>query len=525
MRDLGKAGEDFFSGWCAISGMTANKAVSDRNGWDLFVEIDPGLNTLDPLSLHEGQVETKVQIKATDGNKKAVQVELSNLQKMATTPLPTFYVLIEYSNTDAPTAGYLLHVDKLLIEKILKRIAELTHANKKVKLNDKMMTLKFSESILPFTATRLKEMMVSIIGRSSLSYIAEKSKTLKTAGFEQGAHKLDFSIKGSDQLRRLIDMSLGEKGSIDINNVHGSSLRFGIATDLPHFSSDTAVLELTNVIPHASGLLKFKDSINGRSLTFPADLYMGIMNLWLPDELKKVRMKSNLFEVQLIAQGKTLKFLAHLNLVKNFDITEGLQTLKLINMFANPNNVRLTFDFPGIKTHLDLHQMKGFSDCSDAIELIEIVLKIKKHFEFYESIFTSLNELEESQSKLVELNIVIDRTLDEMSISLPMDVSAEVDTEVDCLYVVATCLGSYIFAELILIQGIVYQHESEISCISITDIQSLYRTTIESVSSEKADLKEELMSAAKAYNSPRTCINLVPHFLSDFLGTESQLQI
>jgi len=521
MRDLGKAGEEFFSGWCAISGMVANKAVSDKNGWDLLVEIDPGHNTLDPLSLHEGIVETKVQIKATDGSSKSVQVELSNLKKMSTTPLPTFYVLVEFNNTDAPTAAYLYHVDKVLIEKVLKRIAVLTSTNKKVKLNERSMTLKFSESILPFTATRLREMMISIIGRSSLSYIEEKSKNLKTVGFEQGAHKLDFSIKGDAQLERLIDMSLGAKGSIDINNVHGSSLRFGIPTDLPQFNSDTAVLEMTNVIPHSSGSLKFKDSTSGRSLVFSADLYLGMLNSWIPDDLKKVRVESKLFEIQLIGLGKTLKFTAHFDFIKDFDITEGLQLFKLLDMFVNPNGVLITLSFPEVTTTISLHQAKGFSDCSHVIEAMEQVLKIKKHFDFYDPVSMSLSELEKLQPKLAELSVLIDGAIIEISVSLSVDVRLEVGTEVDCLYVAAIHLGPCIFAELLLINGKISQHESERHAISIKKVKSLYRTTIKSISIEKATLKEELKSVSEAYESKCTSIDLVPCFFTDFLDAES----
>ena len=214
MRDLGKAGEDFFSGLCAISGMTANKAVSDRNGWDLYVEIDEENMFLDAMSLHEGQVETKIQVKTTDGKNKFVDVELSNLKKMVTTPVPAFYVLIGYEGGESPAAAYLYHVDKELIDRVLKKIASLVAVNPKVKLNKRTMRLNFTQSITPLKGSRLREMMVSMIGGKSLKYIEQKTKYLESSGFEQGAHKLSFSIQGDDQLKQFIDMSLGFKGSL-----------------------------------------------------------------------------------------------------------------------------------------------------------------------------------------------------------------------------------------------------------------------------------------------------------------------
>ena len=72
-----------------------------------------------------------------------------------------------------------------------------------------------------------------------------------------------------------------------------------------------------------------------------------------------------------------------------------------------------------------------------------------------------------------------------------------------------------------MINGKISQHESERHAISIKKVKSLYRTTIKSISIEKATLKEELKSVSEAYESKCTSIDLVPCFFTDFLDAES----
>lgn len=520
MRDLGKAGEDFFSGLCAISGMTANKAVSDRNGWDLYVEIDEENMFLDAMSLHEGQVETKIQVKTTDGKNKFVDVELSNLKKMVTTPVPAFYVLIGYEGGESPAAAYLYHVDKELIDRVLKKIASLVAVNPKVKLNKRTMRLNFTQSITPLKGSRLREMMVSMIGGKSLKYIEQKTKYLESSGFEQGAHKLSFSIQGDDQLKQFIDMSLGFKGSLDVNNVHGSALRFGIATALPFFTSESAILEITDVIPDASGSLIFKNLSNGHSLKFSTDLYRGMLNQWISSDLRKFRMSSSLFEIQVFNNGKRLKFLAHPQLIKNYDITEGLKLFKLIQMFRSSTHVRLALEFPGCSTCINLNPTSDFSDCSFVIEAIEKFLTIKKHFDFYEPVFISLGELEKAQHRLVEMGLIIAGAVSKVSLELPDKVSIDVGVEADCFHVVAVNLGGYIFAELMLLSGIVEKYDSGRHSVAVKKMESLYRTVINAEKVEIGILEKDVLSVVDSYRNVNLSINLAPFFFSELLSSE-----
>lgn len=517
MRDLGAAGENYFSAWCAAAGMTANKSVSDMNGWDVFVEIDNNKNNNDLEKIHEGLVETKIQIKSTDGNKKWVDVELSNLKKMATTTLPSFYVLMEFDKGDTPTNAYLLHVDNSLAGVILKRISQLSAQDAKVKLNKKKMRLKFTDCIIPLTPQKLKEMILDCIGSSHLAYMDIKRDYLRTAGYEEGGHQVKFSISGDDQFQKLIDMSLGKKGHIEISNIHKTKLRFGVSIEHSSFSSDSAILELPNVLPDAKGAVTFRDKTSGRSLTFPIDLYRGIFNSWIPSELRKIRLDCNLFEIQLFDHGKTLNFTVNTDIIESFEIEENLKLFRLINMLGEPGNVRMTLSFPEMTTNANLTPSKGFADCSQQLTILEKITKIKKHFEFDGNLFLSPSKIDEKLALINQVNFIIDGRCDVIKLTFSLDIEPKLSPETDCFYVLFFELDNYLFVELLFFVGKLSKSE-EGRYIFVPDKKTtFYKTVLQADDFNKETLKDDLLASMARHESSNNMIDLVPSFISNAL--------
>ena len=515
MRDLGAAGENYFSAWCAASGMTANKSVSDMNGWDVFVEIDQSGDKFDPKLIHEGLIESKIQIKSTDGSKKSVDVELSNLKKMATSALPSFYVLMEFDGSESPKNAYLLHVDSNLSGKILKRVAELLAQDKKVKLNKKKMRLNFTDNIRPLTATKLKEMILNHVGPSYLAYIDQKRIHLLSAGNE--SHKVNFSITGDDTFNELIDISLGKKGRIEINNVHGSTLRFGIATDLPKLKSDTAILEMPDVMPDAKGSLSFRDKTSGRILKFPVDLYRSVFNDWIPENLRKMRIDANLFEILMSHQGKLITITINTANIDNFEIEDSLKIYKLIHMLWKPVNITITFDFGGISARANFNPAEGFSDQAHVIEILERVVKIKNHFEIEDLLYVTPTEINANLRQLVQIENLIDGNMHNILLSFPLDIGPDPKTEVECFYVVSLELGGYLFVELVVFYGQIQSPEAGKFCLAPTNKQTLYKTVVKIDGIEQQLLQEEIIESINQHNPIHCTINLTPYFFFQIL--------
>ncbi|MDL5601642.1 hypothetical protein QS468_53645 [Bacillus subtilis] len=513
MRDLGAAGEHYFSAWCAASGMTANKAVSDRNGWDIFVEVDKDVSSTNPMLIHEGLMEIKVQVKSTDKNNKFVDVELSNLRKMATTALPSFYVLLEFNGSETPIQAYLCHVDKSLIRKILERIAQLLHEDRKVKLNKKFMRLRFSENITPLSPTQLKSMILGNIGTSHIEYMEEKRKFLASTGFEEGTHKVNFTVSGGSQLEKLIDLSLGKSGEVEITDMKAHAIRFGLSQEQPLIQSETAVLSMPEIMPSAEGTLTFRDKSTGRSIVFPARLYQSAFNGWVPDEFKKVRFDADVFELHLSKYGQICTVTASVENAELSDVETVLKLYKLISMLWKPENIKLTFRFQELVSSVDMNPGEGFADCSTTIEALEKVVKIKRYFEIDHDFPVTLSEVDKKHRHIHQINCLIDEDLSLVFLDFTLDVGPNHGVDVDCFYVLFFELGGYIFVELILFTGIVLKEETKY-ILKPESKRSLYRTVFRPGELNKEVLKAELLEAMESNEGSRSTIDLIPYFLS-----------
>lgn len=513
MRDLGKAGEKFFSAWCAAAGMTANSSETDRNGWDVLVEIEDPSEGYDPLSMHEGLFETKIQIKSTDGTKRTIDVELSNLKKMATSTLASFYILLEFNGGESPTKAYLIHVNHSLSEKILKRVSELKSKDKNVKLNKKNMRLNFTEEILPLSAIKLKEMILAHIGPSQSTYTEKKIKHLNSVGFESGKYQFQFDIAGDEQLRKLIDISLGKNETVEVHNIFSSSLRFGTISERSELRSDTAIFAMPDIVPSETGSLVFRNKLTGRTLTFATDLYRSPFSSWVPESFRKARMVSKCFELYIGSPRKSFNITINTHRLEEFCVEEALKMFKLMQMFSSPENIRITFNFNDFTSNINVHTGESFPDCSTEIGLLEKATTLKKHFELDEPLKLTNSELAKISRQLLALDLIISNKLDVVRISFVLDESIEFGTEIDCICLCYFQIGGYALIEIMLFTGTIFNSDDEKYAIIPTQKASIYKTTAPLEIFDIHSLSNEAECAIKNHKSTRPTVNLASESL------------
>lgn len=211
-RDLGGLGESFFKGWCDSVGIVANESKVDRTGWDFYLEISSGRELGVPDFLHASSVECKVQVKSTDSSRRKVQVELSNLHAMATSPLPAFYVFLEFENGSIPVNAFVRHVDEKLISKILSNVHLARNKKPPKKLNSVKMTISVSEKekLEAPSGYFLRDRLLESIGAYQ-DYIKRKGEFLERVGYEEGLAVFTFSIEGEVNYSKFLSLSLGGK--------------------------------------------------------------------------------------------------------------------------------------------------------------------------------------------------------------------------------------------------------------------------------------------------------------------------
>ncbi|MDT3297499.1 hypothetical protein Q4Q57_20495, partial [Shewanella sp. SP2S2-6] len=124
--NIGNLGETKLTEWCDAARLTSNESLhEDKMGWDHLIEF-PYLKSDKPKDKQPKPIECKVQVKSTFREDGGVQIKLSALKRLVDYTSPAFILFYEFKGKEAPTLdnSYLVHVDKNIISRVLKRIRE-----------------------------------------------------------------------------------------------------------------------------------------------------------------------------------------------------------------------------------------------------------------------------------------------------------------------------------------------------------------------------------------------------------------
>ena len=516
MRDVGNAGEHFFSGWCSSAGITANKSLTDNHGWDVLIETENELDPTDPLTMHEPIVECKVQIKSTDKNKKSVPVTLSNLKKMATTPLPAFYTLLEFDDNDMPSNMYILHVNNELAKKILTRIRQLTAADKKTKLNERTMTLNFTDDmqVLPPFGNNLKRIILDTVGTSPSTYVREKQLFLDQVGFEKGNHEFRFNIEGNEQLEQLISMTLGTGGSVNVKDVLTMVTRFGISEELPEFRSDSAVIEILKVRPDSQGIAEFRFPSTGLALTFNVEVYKNGLNSWVPPEMRRVRISSELLDIQIGVNSSFINLIIRLDSSAMVDLADAAKTFKLYNALRTPKKISLTVKIDDIIIPLKLDHKEPAPEYYSHLSIIETLQSLKHSFEFYDKLDVQLPEIWKKATHIHLISTLINNEADQMQLRFPLAGGPGSLSEAHLINAAELTINKITFMIVYAVIGEAIMDENEIYTIKPTTIKILYKTFIHKDEAQNIITRELMSELVNNYETCEVCFNMIDAYVS-----------
>jgi hypothetical protein len=526
-RNIGGGGEHFFKAWCNMVGIVANSSDSDMNGWDLFIEIDRPGNICSPLTVHQGNMEAKVQIKATDGRKKSVDVELSNLWKMSTTLLPAFYILIEFDSKELPVKAYVRHVDKDLVVQVLGRVTKLVAKDSKVKLNKKKMRVNFKEEFSVQDLSTLKALLDKYMGSSSSQYSEKKKEYLEQAGFEGGGYKISFTIADMEQLEKFTDASLGKNVDVQVKGMHGSLVRFGLSTHIPSLSASNAVLSLLKVLPDDVGKVAVRDRSTGKSLVFDADFYRGAVNRFLPEGQQKIRVDAKFFEIFMRYGNQSINITMTVEIAQSYCVDDLLKVFSLFEWLREPNGLEMSLNFFGTRLPFILKENESPKSFAIGVSMLKDIVELKNYFELSQPLVVTLFEIE---SRIDYVSDFIQRFANsKRSMCLSFDLEGDfVLGDVNCFYVAFLRIGQYLFVELISLVGALVEDKmptgSRLKVESETKI-SLYKTVVEFDEKVLGVLKEDICAAMDSYESELPGINFTPLFFDMNFDSKNDVTI
>ena len=452
MRDLGEMGESIFSLWCASVGLTANKSIIDRHGWDYIVEFPLPIHS-NTNSLHESAIVCKVQIKATDKKEKKLPIKLSNLRRLATDLVPTFIIFIEFNCMDIAEEAYIVHIDNQRCTEILKKIHLVTQKYPNKKLNEQTMTIKYDKShkILYPDGEHLKNSLVNHIGKSYSKYIADKKSHLEKTGFENGHGNISILIKGKEEIHNLIDSLMGLPKKTNVAKFVGYNSRFGILEKNPFIEQNEGQIEFTNIEHTIEGIISFKKEKFIPGLEFSSKLYIPPFIVAMPSELQKFRVTTNFYEFIFTPHNNAFDFSYNINNYELIEINELDKMIKLDRLLrCSGESFLVELAFEGHK--LEFFATGHTSEFEDQ-ELLDSINKIKSlmaHYNICDQIYTSIALLSTFKDNTKTLyDIIIQKRkdgvfkIDEPSLALPEEKSIAI------IFLMKSIIGNYIIGAII----------------------------------------------------------------------------
>lgn len=301
-RDVGELGEAVLRQWAADTGATANKAYQDRGGWDFIVEIPmPQAESRPLLDQTKPDLQCLVQVKSTDSSRMAVAIKLSNWHRLVSSPLPAFVLLLGFDGRPQPVRAHLVHVWEPVMERVLRRLRELSDSSPPVDLRRRRMSVRPGpgEELDPVGAASFVAGIKNAVGLDVHQYAAKKRGLLDELGYEpQARGTITTRIRipqdrEADWDQLLADLQLGLVEELETEGGAYWDRRFGIESTEPQRTFDTVGrIVAKDIEPKGTGRLELRDGTRRLSVEvdiFAAPLTPGPDIRW-PDVKLRLRM-------------------------------------------------------------------------------------------------------------------------------------------------------------------------------------------------------------------------------------------
>ena len=514
MRDLGLMGESTFSLWCADVGLIPNGSQIDKTGWDFFVEF-PFNSDLSPLEIHKPAFECKVQVKATDKNDRKLPITLSNLRRLITAQMPAFFVFIEFDKEDMAQRAYVVHVDNELISKVLKRLHEIEQSAKDNNFNKRKMTIHYDESNLLDMANghSLKDRFLHHIGSDVSEYIVNKKSHLESTGYEDGFAQMTFTTEGEESLQTLIDVSLGIEEEVEVTKFKGVDTRFGILSNNPLFDSAGGRLSMPNLKPSAEGKIRFKEDRLSAGLSFECKLYTSPFNQMVPDELKKVRVEGEFFDLKFNPYTGAASYSFSIFEGVRLEVSKFRSAVKLLNLLSTSGKkviAELLFDeYSKLEFKVGCNDQEF--DFSKELQALDSAVSVITYFEVSEFVDISFEEVSHYGAQICQMDELLSSSPNLLKIEFGVDGEGyDSSQQTACIFLVTAQIGSHIFGVVIVITGTVEEIEGDRYRLITEDViveQRIVSERDEPISNE--DLVAAIESIEERYDNDFSVVTMV----------------
>jgi len=423
MSTTGEIGQDFFKLLCSQAGIVCNPSLQDQAGWDFKLDFS-GDDALDLQNVHKSPQHCIVQVKATAKNLRSFNIKLSNAHRYATTLEPVFIAVIQIDKSGSAKRLFVIHFDEKLIERTLSRVTkERQTDNRSLNRCKIKITAKAIDEVSPITGISLKTRLRHHISDDVQEYMSRKHNFLQRAGYSDQSGNISFKISSPEDLKDLIEMSIGLKESAQIVDVSKSIKRFESLEKDSSQSSSTGTLSMPDLVPNAKGKFRIYPSAQGGFVEFPAELF--ISPFFAAAQGGGLEMiKEDTAVAKLVSGPLLLEFNRDFSRAKfNIDIDFGakipfyeiLKYAKLLSLIYEPENnpsFELWVDNKKVWTNEFVVNQSSFNLDSWLISDSETIKKVKIIFDYFEVDHTtqiSWAEINEARNSISQYHSIISK--------------------------------------------------------------------------------------------------------------------
>ncbi len=386
-------------------------------------------------------------------------MKLSNLKRMATALMPFFLLVLEFDGKNDPERGFMVHIDKKLTSKILKKVYKYQIKPPNKPLNKRSMTIEYNDSNkLPnLSGASILNSINEYIGMDYIKYVQIKSNHLKSTGFENGYLKGKFTISGSENINDLVKSSLGIPTTIPLVNATGYETRFGLTSQNPHFDFSGGTVEINANTSSKKGFISFSNIKHTATISIPCKIYTTQFYSSLPENDKCFRATNDIIDIIFYPNTNRADITINFSVSRDISISELNNAIGLCRLICTPNEkLEGTISLEeGISMNFNAVGNEAFAPSNDIIELAKLATELKHYFNIGEDISFSLNKLMEDYEALFNLHYILNAEASSMKININ---TLENDTlmdeqEIGVTKIISARIGEFKIGALIVIVG------------------------------------------------------------------------
>lgn len=302
MRDIGTLAQIKLEEWAAQVSITSNVASKDKEGWDYLLQfplLDFEIGK--PLDLRPARIECLVQVKGIETEKKTKSIKLSNWEKLVSSPLPAFFLIVQYGEEDDPENAFLVEVDDKWIYKVMERLRKVPD-EKKNQLHKMRINLMWADSnrIEKLNGEGLKTSIEKLIGDDYDAYVTQKHKYKKEVG-QEAPFVINITSMPYETLDSIykdwVDLAIGVKDELPLAKmIINKEIRFGIpAETIEEKDGYLSIIDRSKTSKPITLILRNEKGT--RKSSFPASLFTPdhfFPGKPVPKEIRKVRITSEI---------------------------------------------------------------------------------------------------------------------------------------------------------------------------------------------------------------------------------------